>query len=105
MEQEGKRMSFDKHSPLMADIDETIITNAVFPLPAHWKCPHCGAVSRLDEEAVEILIKHFKVIRHCGRCGHLHIWILRLTEDFKKKIVEYLLNGGTANGGKTNDRR
>ena len=81
----------------MAENDETIITNAFSPLPAHWKCPHCGAVSRLDEEAVEILIKHFKVIRHCRRCSHLHIWKFRLTEDFKKKVVEYLLNGGTAN--------
>ena len=81
----------------MAEIDETIITNAFFPLPAYWKCPHCGAISRLDEEAVEILIRHFKVIRHCGRCGHLHIWIFRLTEDFKEKVVEYLLNDGTVN--------
>ena len=79
----------------MATIDETIITNANLLLSAHWKCPHCGAVSRLDEEAVEILIRHFKVIRQCGRCGYLHIWILRLTEDFKKKVVEYLLNEGT----------
>jgi hypothetical protein len=81
----------------MAEIDETIITNAFSPLPAYWKCPHCGAISRLDEEAVEILIRHFKVIRHCGRCGHLHIWIFRLTEDFKEKVVEYLLNDGTVN--------
>ena len=75
----------------MADIDETIITNACFHLHKHWKCPHCGAVSRLDEEAVETLIKHFKVIRQCGRCGYLHIWTLRFTEDFKKKVVEYLI--------------
>lgn len=81
----------------MTEIDETIITNALFPLTVKWKCPHCGAVSRLDKEAVEILIRHFKVIRQCGRCGHLHIWIFRLTEDFKKRVVEYLLNGGKAN--------
>ena len=79
----------------MANVDETIITDVNLPLI--WKCPHCGAVSRLDEEAVEVLIRHFRLTRQCGRCGHLHVWILRLTEDFKKKVVEYLLNGGTNN--------
>lgn len=72
-------------------VDETIITNASFP--SRWKCPHCGAVTRLDEEAVEILIRHLTVIRQCGRCGHLHVWRLRLTEDFKRD-VECLLNMG-----------
>lgn len=75
----------------MATIDETIITNANLPL--RWKCPHCGGTQRLDEEAVEILIRHFKVIRQCPHCGHLHIWILRLTEDFKKKLSNICLTG------------
>ena len=72
----------------MANVDETIITDTNFP--THWKCPHCGAISRLDEEAVEILIRHSRVTRQCGRCGHLHIWTLRFTEDFKKLLSNIL---------------
>lgn len=31
-----------------------------------------------------------KLIRHCEKCGYLHFWELKLTEDFKKKVVEQL---------------
>ncbi len=73
------------------DIDKTILTDDV--IPPHWECPHCGAINETDECANDILIEHLRVLRHCGDCGYVHCWELRLTEKFKQKVVELLLDG------------
>lgn len=62
-------------------------------LPKSWKCPHCGSRNSFDEYAEEILMTYSKVLRHCERCGYVHMWQLRLTDGFKKKVVETLLGG------------
>ena len=72
----------------MTDIDHTVIVNG--GLPKSWKCPHCGkrqTFTKLDDET---FITYMKFIRHCEKCGYLHFWELKLTEDFKKQVVEQL---------------
>ena len=78
----------------MSDIDTTVITNGC--LPKSWKCPHCGKRQKLSEQDNDTFIRYgtyMAFIRHCERCGYLHSWKLILTDDFKKKIVDMLLNG------------
>ena len=38
----------------------------------------------------EEFIRFFKVLQHCDHCGYVHIWFLKLTEDFKKNVVDCL---------------
>jgi rubredoxin len=73
----------------MAEIDETTLINQL--LPKSWRCPHCGKRNRMDPYAEEIFLEFFQVIRQCPSCGFLHIWHLKLTEEFKKKIIDLLL--------------
>lgn len=75
-------------------IDHTWLTNEL--MPKRWKCPHCGKFNTPGMYADGILLEHFKYLEHCG-CGYVHCWELRLTDDFKHKVLEYL------NGGITND--
>lgn len=74
----------------MAKIDETVLVDRT--LPKTWTCPHCGRINKTDQYAEEILLEHFKVIRHCPACAYLHVWTLVLTDDFKRKVVDFLLN-------------
>ena len=60
-------------------------------LPKSWKCPHCGKRNKMDEFAEELLMRYFKVFRHCEDCGYVHMWELTLTENFKNEVVQYLL--------------
>lgn len=60
-------------------------------LPKSWKCPHCGKRNKMDEFAEELLMRYFKVFRHCENCGYVHMWELTLTENFKNEVVQYLL--------------
>ena len=69
-------------------IDETVIVNGV--LPKSWKCPHCGKRQKFSDEDNELFMSFMKLIRHCEKCGYLHFWELKLTEDFKKQVVEQL---------------
>lgn len=73
----------------MTQIDETILVNT--GLPKTWTCPHCRKRNKMDPFAEEILMEHFKVIRQCGQCGYLHVWKLKLTDDFKRKVVDMIV--------------
>ena len=86
-------ISYRKEASTMSEIDKTTIINNV-ELPKSWKCPHCGKRTKLDIYAQQTFEEEGKVIRQCGDCGYLHIWELKLTEDFKKAVVDMLLKGG-----------
>ena len=72
----------------MANIDETVLVNK--SLPKSWTCPHCGKRNRMGIYKEEEFIEFFKTMQHCEKCGYVHIWLLKLTEDFKKNVVDYL---------------
>lgn len=63
-------------------------------LPKSWTCPHCGKRNLMGKYKEEEFIEFFKTMQHCEKCGYVHIWFLKLTEDFKKDVVEYLKNMG-----------
>jgi transcription elongation factor Elf1 len=71
--------------------DHTILKNRL--MPNEWKCPHCGCEQRSSIQANDILIEYGQYIAHCENCGYLHSWTLQLTEKFKRKVIEHLLNG------------
>ena len=73
------------------EIDETVLINR--SMPKQWKCPHCGRKQKTGAYADEILMEHFKYLEHCVSCGYVHIWILKLTDDFKKRVIEYMIAG------------
>lgn len=79
----------------MNSVDHTVLTNKT--IPNTWRCPHCGRRNKTGMYANEILMEHFKYLEHCW-CGYVHSWELRLTDDFKKKVVDMLLgkDGGGA---------
>jgi hypothetical protein len=41
----------------------------------------------------EELFEFFKTMQHCDHCGYVHIWLLELTEDFKRRVVNMLMEG------------
>jgi len=74
----------------MRETDETIMINNL-ELPKAWKCPYCGKINNFGFYAQQIFEESGKVIIHCSQCGSLHIWKLKLTEEFKKSVVDMLL--------------
>ena len=74
---------------MIQDIDITQLVDKL--MPRNWKCPHCGRRNVVDIYANECLIEHLKGMRHCEACGYVHLWTLKLTEAFKKRVVENLL--------------
>lgn len=75
-------------SSRMGKIDETILVNK--SLPKSWTCPHCGKRNRMGKYKEEEFIEFFKTMQHCDHCGYVHIWLLELTDTFKRKVVDYL---------------
>ena len=75
------------------DIDRTMIVDNV--LPKSWKCPHCGKRQKVNPYGDEALIEFGKHIQHCEDCGYLHIWELKLTDNFKQQVIGMLLGGDT----------
>lgn len=75
----------------MEIIDKTTLVNRT--MPEQWICPHCGQRNRTGLEANDILLEHFKYLQHCRTCGYVHFWELKLTDDFKQKVVNMLLEG------------
>lgn len=75
--------------PAVNPQDETILTNKL--VPKSWKCPHCGQRNKTGHYADEILMENFKYLEHCPHCGYVHVWILKLTDDFKKAVADQLL--------------
>lgn len=73
------------------DIDRTMIVDNV--LPKLWKCPHCGKRQKVNPYGGETLIEFGKHIQHCENCGYLHIWELKLTDNFKQQVIGMLLGG------------
>ncbi len=78
----------------MASIDVTIIRDS--ELPKMWTCPHCGKRNRMGKYKEEEFLEFFKTMQHCDRCSYVHLWKLELSEEFKKKVIDMLLTGGTA---------
>ena len=74
----------------MTEIDETTLVDR--SLPKRWTCPHCGKQTPMDPYAEEIFLEFFQVLRQCPSCGHIHLWRLELTEEFKRKTIDMLLN-------------
>lgn len=73
----------------MTDIDHTVIVNGI--LPKSWKCPHCGRRQKFSNVDGELFLSFMKLLRHCENCGYLHCWELRLTDDFKRKVVDMVV--------------
>ncbi len=73
----------------MNSIDETILINK--GLPKTWKCPHCGARNRIGKYKEDELFEFFKTMQHCDTCSYVHLWTLKLTDDFKKKVIDTLV--------------
>ena len=69
-------------------VDKTVLVDR--GLPKSWTCPHCGKRNRMGRYKEEEFIEFFKTMQHCEKCGYVHIWFLKLTEDFKKNVVDYL---------------
>ncbi len=63
-------------------------------MPKSWLCPHCNNRNTTGTYADDILFENFKYMEHCDYCGYVHCWHLELTESFKKKVIDYLLNNG-----------
>ncbi len=80
----------------MRNIDETILMNK--SLPKSWTCPRCGKRNLMGKYKEKEFIELFKTMQHCEKCGYVHIWFLKLTEDFKKNVVDYLKNMGEVDG-------
>lgn len=72
-------------------IDVTTLINE--GLPKTWRCPHCGKRNQIGKYKEEELLEFFKTMQHCGQCGYIHLWELKLTDDFKRKVVDMLLKG------------
>lgn len=72
----------------MNSIDFTVLTNAT--IPDSWRCPYCGRRNNTRKLANEILMVHFKYLEDCESCGYVHSWQLRLTDEFKRDVVEML---------------
>lgn len=77
----------------MAKIDETMLVDRT--LPKRWTCPHCGKRTKMDPYAEEIFLEFFHVCTNCPNCGRIHLWQLKLTEEFKRQVIDMLLRGGT----------
>ena len=75
----------------MKSIDETVLVDK--GLPKTWTCPHCHKQNRMGRFKEEELFEFFQTMQHCDHCGYVHLWTLKLTEDFKKKTVAMLLKG------------
>ena len=72
-----------------ANIDETILVNTM--MPKSWTCPHCGKRSKTGTYSDEILLEHGIVFEDCPHCGFVHTWRLKLSDNFKKDIINMLL--------------
>ena len=73
-------------------LDYTLLKNKL--APKQWKCPHCGRRNTTGKCADDILLRYFKYFEHCG-CGYVHCWELKLTNDFKRSVIDYLTGGAT----------
>lgn len=74
-----------------SQIDETYIKNR--GMPVTWRCPHCGRRNHTGRDGTDILIRYGKYLEQCPRCGYVHIWFLKLTDDFKRGVVDMLMEG------------
>lgn len=72
---------------LVNSIDHTWLTDSL--MPKKWKCPHCGRQNTTSRYADECLLENFVYLEHCG-CGYVHCWELKLTDQFKRKVIDYL---------------
>ena len=72
------------------NIDVTDVINSM--MPERWTCPHCGQISKTGMYANDIIFENGRYIEQCRLCGYLHIFRLILTNDFKKKVVDFIKN-------------
>lgn len=71
-------------------IDITVIEDK--GMPAVWICPHCRKNNRTGQYADDILFENLIYLEHCDHCSFVHCWKLKLSDTFKKKCVEFLLD-------------
>lgn len=72
-------------------IDVTTLINE--GLPKSWRCPHCWRRNKMGLYKEEELLELFQTMQHCQYCGYVHMWELKLTDEFKSKVVDMLLKG------------
>jgi len=74
--------------PTIADTDDNV-THLINKLPpVKWKCPHCGKMNRTGPAAEDLIEEFFFYMEHCTKCGYVHRWELKLTDDFKTKVLD-----------------
>ena len=71
-------------------IDRTVLVDR--DLPRTWICPHCKKRNKMSIYAEETWFNFFKHLQHCDYCSYVHIWELKLTDEFKKQVVDMLLS-------------
>lgn len=71
------------------DMDVTELVDKL--VPDKWICPHCCRTNDKGPEADNILMEHFVYIEQCDTCGYLHCWRLTLSDAFKRRVVNFLL--------------
>ena len=76
---------------IVNDIDVTEVKNKT--MPKSWICPHCKKKNPVGMYANGILLNFGKYIEQCTKCGNLHLFRLKLTDDFKKKMLDFLKTG------------
>ena len=73
-------------------IGQTQLVNKL--MPKSWTCPNCRKRNRTNKYANEVLMENFLYLEHCDDCGYVYTWTLKLTEDFKKQVIDFLLKEG-----------
>lgn len=89
---DGVPLTLEQIEEIEKDKDVTQLVDT--GMPKRWQCPHCGRKNVTGIYAEEILLENFKYLEQCGRCGYVHLWLLTLTEEFKRGVIENLLKGG-----------
>ena len=69
-----------------SNVDTTVLINKLPPVK--WKCPHCNKINKTGPMAEELIEEYMFYLEHCSRCGYVHKWELKLTDDFKKKVLD-----------------
>lgn len=78
----------------IAKLDPIDVTTLIDEgLPKSWRCPHCWKRNKTGQYKEEELFEFFQTMQHCSNCGYVHMWELKLTDEFKQKVVNCLLKG------------
>lgn len=70
------------------NIDTTLLVDKLPPVK--WKCPHCGRMNKMGPAAEDIIEEFFFYMEHCWKCGYVHRWELKLSDNFKNKVLDMI---------------